>query len=141
MFNKRKSAIIGIIFPIIGLFPMLTTRDPDTGLFVQIIQMPGAFPYSEVLLQQIWIQLLTMFCILIICFIYYYAVFLINGIKNRAKTELVLSIMGIIMTLIIPVFLHPERINDGVYYYFLLVLFAIVFSIIMFIRSFMKVNI
>jgi hypothetical protein len=135
MREERNMAIIGIVLPIIGFFAMMTTYDSVAHVFVPTV-LPVGMEYTDAIKYQIWKQELIVICALLAFQIYYYVTIIIEGVKGKKKSIVVWSIIGLLIGI---GFLFSGFAGSGPYLMLFLNLpFSIIFSIVMFIRSFRK---
>ena len=136
MKKERIMAIIGIVLPIIGFCAMMTTYDSVSKMFVPTVHPVGA-EYTGAIKNQIWVQELIVICVLLLYQVFYYVVSLIKGVKDKIKSFVIFSIIG----LILGIGLLISGIG-GAWARFSLthILYSIIFSIVMLVRSFKKLK-
>jgi nitric oxide reductase large subunit len=144
MKKERTLAIIGIALLFIGLCFATSTYypgyDPDPAKVIAPTSLPfGAEPYPEAIQNQIWVQCLSVMCILSIYQLFFCCVTLSNGRKSGKKIPVVLSIIGIcLVVLSVSVFFGSGIDGWGILFMSLYTPYTLAFSIIMLVRSFKK---
>ena len=130
MKKERIMDIIGIFLPVICSFNMATIS--DSGKPVPTILPVGALPYPESLQNQIWAKTLFIIFVLFFYQLFYYVTYLNEGVKSRIKSFVVLSIIGLALS----VGLLISGIGGaGIYFSFINIPYSIIFSIVMLVRS------
>ncbi|MDR2575043.1 MAG: hypothetical protein LBC52_01215 [Treponema sp.] len=132
MKKERIMAIIGIVLSVICLINMFSTYDSVSGKLVSTLLPLGAFPYPESLQNQIWAKILFIIFVLFFYQLFYYITYLNEGVKSRIKSFVVLSIIGLVLNIGLLISGIGET---GVYFLLINILYLIIFSIVMFVRS------